>query len=128
MKSPASVPKRILRAIAATLLLALAGAAWLLVFKEPIKNLASDPIAREYGIENYYVGKDGFRHDNAGLTPEFEKAAAELEAEIAEATDKSGLTLGRVSFADRLLKKLLKERYSIQWRTLHEMNPEVIID
>jgi hypothetical protein len=128
VKHPPSLPKRVSRFVVATLLIALAGTVWLLVIKDPIKDITSDPIAREYGIENYYVGKDGFRHDNVGLTPEFKKAAKELEPEITEATDKSGLSLGKVHFADRLLKELLQKRYSIQWRTLQEMNPEVMID
>ena len=95
--------------------------------REP-PSINSDSVAKEYGSENYYVSKSGFRRDAVELTPEFQKAAKELEPEITEAADKSGLTLGKVHFADRLLKDLLQKRYSIRWRTLQEMNPDVMID
>lgn len=127
MKRPRPLLKRVSGFIVATLLVALAAAVWSLVLKDAA-SVASDSVAREHGIQNYYLAKDGFRRDSVELTPEFQKAARELEAEITEATDKSGLTLGKVHFADRLLKELLQKRYSIKWRTFHEMNPEIMID
>ena len=131
MKHPPSLPKRVSRFVASALLVSLAGTVWLLMIKDAVReppSINSDSVAKEYGIENYYVSKSGFRRDAVELTPEFQKAAKELEPEITEAADKSGLTLGKVHFADRLLKDLLQKRYSIRWRTLQEMNPDVMID
>jgi hypothetical protein len=105
----------------------LVGAVWSLVIRNPGPN-DPDPFAREHGIGNYYTDRTGFRRDAIEQTPEFQAAAKALEPEIAEQVRKSGMTMGRLHLYDQLLKDLLWKRYSIRWRTLHEMNPEVIID
>jgi len=94
---------------------------------------ATDPLkrmAREHGITNFYE-KDGLLRDRIELDPKFRRVEAEIDAAADKELEARGLNrigMGRFYFHEQFKKKVLKERYGIEWRTLSEMNPEVCID
>ncbi|MEO5916355.1 MAG: hypothetical protein ABIS50_19115 [Luteolibacter sp.] len=94
---------------------------------------STDPLkqeAREHGITNYYE-KDGLLRDRIELDPAFRRIEAEVDAAANMELEARGLNkmgMGRFSIHEQFKKKILKEGYGIEWRSVVEMNPFVAID
>lgn len=85
-------------------------------------------LAKECGIENYYV-REGFFRDQVELSPEFKEVEQQVARLAAEELKRSGSKgMGVAQEYGQLKKRLFKERYRIEWRPLEEMNPFVIFD
>jgi hypothetical protein len=66
--------------------------------------------------------------DPIAKTTAFRKAAAELWEDIEKAYPSNKHIPRRVYLEWELKKKLLKERYNIDWKTPAELNPQIRFD
>jgi len=92
---------------------------------------SNDPykdLARENGISNYYE-VNGELRDKVELTPAFQRVQAEVNAAVEkELDDKRIFGMGRFYQGGQIKKRILRERYGIDWRPESEMNPWKCID
>lgn len=87
-----------------------------------------EALAKEYAIENYYV-REGFFRDQVELNPEFKEVEQQVARLAAEELERSGSEgMGVAHEYGQIKKRLLKQRYRIEWRPLEEMNPFVTFD
>lgn len=72
----------------------------------------------------------GIKNDPIENTPQFLKVVEEVNAEVTTALKEQGLEkkLGYIHQFWALKKKILKEKYDIDWKSPREMNPQVIFD
>lgn len=70
------------------------------------------------------------KHDPIEEKEEYKEIFQKVNKEVEEILRKEKVekTLGYVHIFDRYKKQILKEKYNIEWKTLSEMNPNVIID
>ena len=64
--------------------------------------------------------------DNEELREIFNNVDSKIERYLKEKGIEKGL--GYIHIFDKYKKKVLKERYNIDWKTTQEMNPNIIID
>ena len=62
------------------------------------------------------------KHDPIEDTEEFKAIIDEVDRE-AEALVESDIRIGRYKLIEREKKRILKEKYNIDWKTTDEMNP-----
>lgn len=62
------------------------------------------------------------KHDPIEDTEEFKAIIDEVDRE-AEALVESDIRIGRYKLYEREKKRILKEKYNIDWKTTDEMNP-----
>lgn len=62
------------------------------------------------------------KHDPIEDTEEFQAVIDEVNKE-AESLVESDIRLGRYYFVEKEKKRILKEKYNIDWKTTDEMNP-----
>ena len=97
---------------------------WAGVFESQQEKKANpfEALAKEYGIEDYNV-KEGFFRDQVELNPQFKAVEAEVERFAAEEFERSGIKgMGAAHEYGQIKKRLLKERYRIEWRPIEEMS------
>ena len=87
---------------------------------------AIEELARQQGITGYYYSNGWFR-DKVELQPGFKEAAQEAGRLAAEET-KGIEGLGAFFAHQQAMKRILKKKYGIDWRTVQEMNPGEGID
>lgn len=96
--------------------------------KKPTESGTRNPYAEVSGIKDYYRSEKGFRRDAVELTPEYRAVIPE----VLDLTEKEleGQERGRgfIHIHDEVRQRILKEQHGIEWRTLKQMNPELIID
>ena len=63
------------------------------------------------------------KHDPIEDTEEFQSIIEEVERE-AEALVEDNIRYGRFFFVEQEKKRILKEKYNIDWKTTDEMNPD----
>lgn len=81
------------------------------------------------GVYNYYRPEgNGFRRDRVELEQRFKDVIGEATERARQQASPDRGQMGRIHELDRILKRILKEDYGIEWRTTAEMNPEVCID
>ncbi len=91
--------------------------------QDPFKRMA-----RLQGVNNYYVN-GGELKDRVELTPEYKRVEVEVDREVQKEVDDSGITgLGTCHLYWKIKKRILRERYGIDWRSPSEMNPWTIYD
>ena len=78
---------------------------------------------------DYFEDREGLRHDIKELDPRLRKIFKEAEQEaIQELSKKLNIRSSKKTYCYAFWnekKRVLKERYSIDWKTLAELNPEV---
>lgn len=70
------------------------------------------------------------KHDSIEDKEEYKKIFQKVELETEEILKDKGIKkgLGYIHFFENYKKKLLKEKYGIEWKTTQEMNPNIRID
>lgn len=70
------------------------------------------------------------KRDPIEETEEFKKIEKSVNEEVENLLEQQGVKkqLGYVHIYQNLKKKILKEKYDIEWKTIEEMNPDVIFD
>lgn len=70
------------------------------------------------------------KHDSLEDKEEYKEIFEKVEKEVREKFKKENIKkqLGYIHIFDNYKKKILKEKYNIDWKTTQEMNPEVLID
>ena len=70
------------------------------------------------------------KHDLLEDKEEYKKIFETIDDEVEKILESRGVkkSLGYTNIFDRTKKILLKEKYSIDWKTLAEMNPDIKID
>ena len=69
-------------------------------------------------------------HDSIEDKEEYKEIFKSVDKEVEDFLQRKGIkyNLGYIHFFDNYKKKLLKEKYGIDWKTTQEMNPDIIID
>ena len=70
-----------------------------------------------------YPKSEPLKHDPIEDTEYFKSIIEEVDKE-AESLVGSEIRFGRFSFVEREKKRILKEKYNIDWKTTEEMNPD----
>lgn len=70
------------------------------------------------------------KHDSIEDKEEYKELLKKVDIETKEALKNKGIknTLGYIHIFESYKKKLLKEKYGIEWKTTQEMNPNIRID
>ncbi|OGW78845.1 MAG: hypothetical protein A3I73_00895 [Omnitrophica bacterium RIFCSPLOWO2_02_FULL_45_16] len=78
---------------------------------------------------DYFEDREGIRHDIKERDPKLKKIFREAENEASQELSKRSNIRSNKTIYCRLFwsekKRILKEKYNIDWTTLAEMNPEV---
>jgi len=80
---------------------------------------------------DYYADENGFRRDIVERSSEYQKISRQVEKEVKEALAKKRILPGMLGYCQAFWsekKKILKEKYGINWRSPQEMNPEISFD
>lgn len=70
------------------------------------------------------------KHDPISEKDEYKKIFEKVDKEVEDLLNEKNVhkQLGYVHIFDEQKKKILKEKYDIDWKTTAEMNPDVLID
>ena len=70
------------------------------------------------------------KRDSIEETEEFKKIEKLVNEEVENLLEQQGVKkqLGYFHIYQNLKKKILKEKYDIEWKTIEEMNPDIIFD
>jgi len=94
-----------------------------------IRNDAVDPddvfedLAKERGINNFYI-QDSILYDSVEKSPQFINVISDVKQRANRKADEFELQgSARNAFVDGEIRKILKNDYDIEWRSVSEMNP-----
>lgn len=70
------------------------------------------------------------KHDSIEDKEEYKEIFKKVKLEVEKALNDKGVQrgLGYIHIFESYKKKILKEKYGIEWKTTQEMNPDVRID
>ena len=70
------------------------------------------------------------KHDSVEDREEFKKIFQSVELETEKVLKDKGIKngLGYIHIFEKYKKRILKEKYGIEWKTTQEMNPDILID
>ena len=70
------------------------------------------------------------KHDEIEYKDEYKEIFKKVDREVEEKLNREGVqkSFGYIHIFDSYKKKILKERYNINWKTTQEMNSNVMID
>lgn len=70
------------------------------------------------------------KHDSIEDKEEYKEVFQKVKIEVEKKLNDKGIKrgLGYIHVYEKHKKKLLKEKYGIEWKTTQEMNPEIRID
>lgn len=78
---------------------------------------------------DYYEDREGLRHDIKERDPKLKKIFKDAEQEaLQELSKRSNVRSSKKTHCHMFWsekKRILKEKYDIEWKTLAEMNPEI---
>lgn len=68
------------------------------------------------------------KHDPIEDDENYSKIIQLVDEEVEILLKNTSKTIGYIHVHDNLKKRILKEKYNINWKTTSEMNPDIIID
>jgi hypothetical protein len=79
---------------------------------------------------DYFEDTEGLRHDIIERDPKLKKIFKEAEQEaIQELSKRLNMRSSKKAYCHAFWnekKRILKEKYNIEWKTLADMNPEIV--